>query len=396
VIDNDGDGVIEPLAPDNDRVILVFGERRGGSHYYALDVSFYDEPELLWEIHPEAGGDFEMMGQSWSTPVTGKVRIGTENRWVVLLGGGYDENQDQDPVPTSDTMGRGIYVVDLLNGTLVKSFTALENPTTMTYCIPSDIAAVDTNDSGLIDRLYVGDTGNQMWRCDIGHPNPSSWEIKRIFDNSGNGRKVFYPPDVVLEHGYEMLFWGTGDRANPNETGGKSNVIIALKDRNPTIPLIMGDLVDVTWNLIQDGTDNEKAIKQSQLDSKDGWFINLEDNAGEKVLSPSLVYFGVVYLTTFTPTVGDPVDPCYVGVGTARLYALDYRTAAAELNFDTSSDELTKSDRSQIIGTAIPSGMVIAMIQGMGASYIGVGGGIFTSDLVNAAAITRIYWRQMF
>ena len=103
----------------------------------------------------------------------------------------------------------------------------------------------------------------------------------------------------------------------------------------------------------------------------------------------------MAYLTSFTPTAGSAPDPCYVGEGTAGLYALDYKTAAARLNFDTSSDDLERSDRSKEIGTAIPSGMVIAILEGMGASYIGVGGGIVTSDLVNAAAITRIYWRQV-
>jgi hypothetical protein len=101
-------------------------------------------------------------------------------------------------------------------------------------------------------------------------------------------------------------------------------------------------------------------------------------------------------MTTFTPTAGDPVDPCYIGEGTARLYALGYKTAAAVINLDTSSDELTRSDRSRMIGTAIPSGVVIAIIKGIGASYIGVGGGIFSADVLNAAAIIRIYWRELY
>ena len=55
VIDLDGDRTVEPL--EGDRVIVVFGERRGGNHFYALDVTDYDAPELLWEIHPEPGGE---------------------------------------------------------------------------------------------------------------------------------------------------------------------------------------------------------------------------------------------------------------------------------------------------------------------------------------------------
>ena len=44
---------------------------------------------------------------------------------------------------------------------------------------------------------------------------------------------------------------------------------------------------------------------------------------------------------------------------------------------------------------SIPPGMVIALLRGMGPSYIGVGGGIVTSDLVSAAAISQMYWRHL-
>jgi type IV pilus assembly protein PilY1 len=393
VIDNDADGVVEPA--DGDQVILVFGERRGGDYWYALDVTDPYSPQLLWDIHPVAGGNFEEMGQSWSTPVLGKVKIGLDDWLVVFLGGGYDTNQDDDPVVESDAVGRGIYAVDLLTGTLVWSSTydAISNPS-MIYSIPSTVAALDTNDSGYTDRLYVGDTGGQMWRCDIGDTLVSDWSISRLFEDSpASGRKIFYAPDVVLEHGFEMLFWGTGDRSNPkNET--IVNRIYAVMDKNPVSPLTETSLVDVTENLIQDGTDLEKINTQNALDAHDGWYIDLDQNTGEKALAPSIVFCGVAYFTTFSPTSGSVDDPCYVGEGTARLYALNYMNASAVLDFDTSSEQLTRSDRSTVIGSAIPSGMVIAIIEGMGASYIGVGGGIYSSDLVNPRAILRIFWRQ--
>ncbi len=392
VIDSNGNGTIEPSFPENDRVILVFGERRGGSHYYALDVTYPDYPVLLWDISPGLG-DFLEMGQSWATPAIG--RIAHNDKLVVFLSGGYDTNQDDDPAVASDTMGRGLYVVDLFDGALVWDYTNDDNPA-MASCIPSDVVAIDVNNDpkGYVDRLYVGDIGGRMWRFNISDSDPANWKATMIFDDSRSGRKIFYPPDVVLEQGFEMLFWGTGDRANPKNES-IINRIYALKDRNPADPFTEADLVDVTANLIQDGTDLEKANTRDALDSHDGWYVELNENTGEKVLAPSIVYFGVVYLTTFTPTRGVTTDPCYVGEGTARLYALDYKTAAAVLDFDTTSDELEKTDRSKIIGTAIPSGMVIAIIQGKGSSYIGVGGGIATSDMVNPAALSRIYWRSL-
>ena len=72
----------------------------------------------------------------------------------------------------------------------------------MTYSIPSDISRVDTNGDGKIDRLYVGDMGGRLWRFDVGDPDPANWTGKIIFkSNTGSSdrRKIFYPPDVVLE-----------------------------------------------------------------------------------------------------------------------------------------------------------------------------------------------------
>ena len=191
-----------------------------------------------------------------------------------------------------------------------------------------------------------------------------------------------------------MLFWGTGDRANPkNET--IINRIYALKDSGVSAPLTPADLYDATQNLVQDGTEAEQEAALISLASLDGWYVELDEHAGEKVLAPSIVYAGAVYLTTFTPTAGSDIDPCYVGEGMARLYALDYLTAAAVLNFDTSTEGLHKSDRYQLIGTAIPSGVVIGLVRGRAASFIGVGGGIFTGGMVNPMALTRLYWRAV-
>ena len=34
----------------SDKKVIVFGERRGGNHYYALDITDYAHPSVLWEI----------------------------------------------------------------------------------------------------------------------------------------------------------------------------------------------------------------------------------------------------------------------------------------------------------------------------------------------------------
>ena len=126
----------------------------------------------------------------------------------------------------------------------------------------------------------------------------------------------------------------------------------------------------------------------------------MEENLGEKVLAPPVVFTRTAYFTTFTPTQNSVDDPCIVEKGKASLYALDYRTGEAVLNHDTVNDVvgteiLGRSDRSLVIGTATPSALVIALIQGRPSAYIGIGGGILTPEIMAARPIIGIYWRQI-
>ena len=93
--------------------IIVFGLGKGGSNYYALDVTDPDNPKFLWKIGPETTG-YSEMGQAWSTPQIGKVKNENREQVVCFIGGGYDENR-----MTDDKKGRAVYAVDIMTGTQV-------------------------------------------------------------------------------------------------------------------------------------------------------------------------------------------------------------------------------------------------------------------------------------
>jgi len=395
------------------QAILIIGERRGGNYYYALDVTNPLAPQYIWKIGPEISG-FSELGQTWSTPSIGKVAIGAEDKYVAFIGGGYDDNEDNDnPDPGLNSTGRAVYVVDVLTGSLVRRF-SVSDPgySTMTYSIPSDIARVDTNGDGKIDRLYVGDMGGRMWRFDIGNSSTASWTGKIIFNsNPGRdgttGRKIFYPPDVTLEKdtsNYEMLFFGTGDREHPKEPT-VINRLYALKDKNPSTALTEQEndlLVDITQDLLQDPStpQEDKDAILEQLRTGNGWFIKLNSVTGEKSLSPPVVFNKIAYYTTFSPTSeGASGDPCYVGEGTARVYILEYNTGNALFNLDLTNDAggtvISKDDRSKTIGTAIPSGVVITFVGGKAISYIGVGGGVNMPPITGNQNEQK-YWKIVF
>jgi type IV pilus assembly protein PilY1 len=266
----------------------------------------------------------------------------------------------------------------------------------MKYCIPSDIARVDTDGNGYIDRLYVGDIGGQVWRFDLGD---SGLTGKIIFDsNFGESvkRKIFYPPDVTLEKGnYEMIFLGTGDREHPKDPT-KVDRLYAIKDKNPSSPLKESNLYDATEDLLQTG---EVSVELSKLNASEGWYIKLNQNLGEKSLSNSTLFYGVVYYTTFQPTI-DPTgnDPCFLSEGIARLYAVDYKTGNAAFNLDGlgTMGSLTRSDRSIEMGTSIPSGVIVTFVGGTTVAYGGVGGGIYRPPLPSTKTLIPINWRVVF
>lgn len=413
------------------QAILIFGLRRGGNRYYALDVTYPESPKFLWEIGPTETwyqttktitSAYNRMGQTWASPIIGKIpceegstncvnvsaSTGVGERWVAFIGGGYDTNQDTDPVVASDTVGMAVYVVDVLTGSLVKRFSIDDSGySDMTYAIPSDIAKVDTDGNGKVDRLYVGDMGGRIWRFDICDPdypdhsspswcaaNPDAWTGKIIFESNpdprgpNDRRKMFYPPDVTFERDstgpYEMLFFGTGDREAPKEDD-VANRLYAIKDRHPASPLKESDLVNVT-----DGLTPGTPVPN-------GWFIILE-NSGEKCLAAPVVFYKVAYYTTFTPS-GEAVegDPCYVGEGKGRLYALKYSTGDAVFNFDGSLDNvISKSDRSIEIGSGIPSGVIVTFVGGTAVAYAGVGGGVCSPELASSKSLVPMTWRIIF
>jgi type IV pilus assembly protein PilY1 len=384
------------------KAILIFGLRRGGNKYYALDVKDPLLPKYAWKIDPDTMTQFSEMGQSWSSPVIGKIASGTGEQWVVFIGGGYDVDQDM-ATPPADDKGRAIYVVNVDDGSFVWKYSYAEN-SDMTYCFPSDITKLDVNGDGKIDRLYVGDANARMWRFDIGNTDgKASWTGKIIFQSNPGAtaqRKIFYPPDVTFETSdgvdYEMLFFGTGDREAPKITTNIDR-LYAVKDKNTGTILKETDLVDVTdfYSLTQE----EQTALIDDIKTKSGWFLKLED-PGEKSLATPVVFYKIAYYTTFSPTVGSSSDPCFVGEGTARLYALNYGTGEAVFNMDLTNDvggiKILKGDRSLVIGTAIPSGVIITVIGGTATGYVGVGGGVSSPELSSKKTLLPMHWKLVF
>jgi type IV pilus assembly protein PilY1 len=401
-----------------DKVYVYFGMRRGGKSYYALDVSDPDEPRILWKINKnDAGGDFAELGETWSTPRVASMLVDGSNTPVpvVIFGGGYDTNKDAShshhagtaTVGTNDSQGNAIFIVHAETGALiwktVKGATESYNSSTKTYThpslvdsIPSDVAVVDSNGNGLVDRLYVGDTGGVVWRVDTKCSHPSGvnvvsgnaspgcgtttadaqpWKIVPILSvgrhNSSsvaNDRRFFYAPDYVQSVDasgvyYDGVIVGTGDRENPKSTG-TTDWFYMFKDKdresgtlsyNTGTPKTHDELGDIT-NCLQGvcpGTDK-------------GWRLKLEcptedltTPCGEKNLAAAVTIGGIIYFSTYIPKDGLGSN-CQLLEGGGAIYLVDVqdgKPVCTTITCDAST--LTKFDRAEkVTSGGIPAEIV--------------------------------------
>lgn len=239
------------------RMNIYGGLRMGGSSYYGLDVLAPKNPKLLFRIDPSTTG-FERLGQSWSKPVMANIRYNGAITRVMIVGGGYDACYE-DPnftlastsgngatcATTSEAKGNAVYIVNAQTGDLIWSATYASTATDgrqyMKHSIVSRISTLDRNADGLIDHLYFGDLGGQIFRADLNNKQTLSGSTYSAFgvrvvrlanlatddatndpDNSYIGGKAprFYEPPTVTIHDqgkntFILVGIASGNRAAP-------------------------------------------------------------------------------------------------------------------------------------------------------------------------------------
>lgn len=118
-----------------DKIRVIFGLRKGGRSYYALDVVDPLNPKLAWVVDPNNSTDptLRTMGLSTSVPSVARVDIGSPavKQDVVFLGGGLSNNElDAIPIgnnPTATKLGRSLIALDVLTGAPVKTYDFINN-----------------------------------------------------------------------------------------------------------------------------------------------------------------------------------------------------------------------------------------------------------------------------
>ena len=383
------------------KTIVIFGERRGGRSYHALDITNPSSPQYLWSFTDSK------MGETWSSPAIGKILMADgSTKFAAFVGGGYDTLQNNNT-------GKAVFAIDAATGAKLweyyNSSGSGDDRQYTNFSIPADVTATDLNMDGYIDRLYVGDVGGQVWKFDLSAPTiltsgvVSNWSGKRLFaaplasgTTNPPAAGEYYPAQAIYDSiipAYDdqknvWIYFGTGDRNHPNNTTAP-NRFYGIKDNtdmNNGAALTEASLVDLT---------------STSAAAMQGWFVQL--GTDEKVLSSADVFSKIVYFSSFTPT---NTLVCGSGGGTAKLYAIQMSTGYAAIDWANGATVLTSTDASQIrsttIGMGIPSKPVIVMTDSGTTLTTSVVAATTSQQLSSnpappPATLKRVlYWREVF
>ncbi len=285
----DSSPILVNLADTNKTRLLVFGLRRGGRAYYALDITNPNPNAwtFKWEISSNTPGMEEL---GYTMPIPQHLRIVTTEsdgetkiiKDILLIPGGYDNLEDDRGKDNSDytltssytnAMGRAVYIVDASTGDLISDayfdignqfvYNASASDITgkMKYCFAADPTII-SNYKGIVLAIYITDLYGQVFKLTYdgtiklnliykmnpmsdqksdyaylsnfktwssGEADPRQPAFSLIGFPLKNPRKTFYSPDVSYAGNcftdVPVLYMGTGDREHPTHVGSSGNKV---------------------------------------------------------------------------------------------------------------------------------------------------------------------------
>jgi len=333
--DFDGDGTIEADEGDPGDKTNPWTFR---SAYFVLDITVPNSPVLL--------GEFTDANMAFTTSYPAVARLeateGFQNPeddiWFFVAGSGPTDCDG------SSNQSGYVFIVDLNNKQLVKTFQTTENNAFMASPITLDI-----NLNYNIEDMYIGEsyeqggtmegkmyrisnlTGGAGWTYQL---NANNWVMTTLF--SSTTPITASPTASIDEDDNIWIYFGTGKYySNVDKTDTTNQYFYGIKEPClyggclPADEVALADLYDATNIIVLDNQEIVGATATTwdtfvnEVQAEEGWYISL-DTGGERVLNRPSVLGGVVLFTAFKPE----IDICGYG-GTGAMYALYYETGTA-------------------------------------------------------------------
>lgn len=413
---------------------------------YALNVNNVSatSPTYMWHLMPTSA-QAPYLGEAWSKAQVGRVKINGNEKWVAFIGGGYNGTSCLSAdgttsttcnTPATGSAGKGFFVVDLRDGTILWSYTHADNGN-MNFAAPASPYPADLDNDGFIDTVYMGDLGGNMWRfrlcpkddacasCGLASYTASpctscttsSWNGSLLFSSTnaerGSGlstpvnthKQIFMSATATKDtYGNVWVYWGTGEvndpTSKPTDTSATKNRIYGVREDLDPVSVDGDDIFTHTYTT----ADLINVTSPTTSLCVRGWYINLSSSTltrpdgtsvssplGEKMISDPTIFGGTVYFATYVP---NQVTGSSCGLsGDSFLYKIKYLCP-------TSAGDITN----QYIGHGEASSVLVSYRPGYTAAdiYITASGGAGTAALTQdvgqapkTSSMTNIlYWKD--
>jgi type IV pilus assembly protein PilY1 len=403
------------------RSVLVAGLNAGGRGYYALDVTDPADPQALWELCADpavcSGINYDAdIGLSFGSAQIGtwKNSAGVEY-WVAFLSSGYNNVPGTDGV--SGGNGKGyVYVVDIATGSvLAKVGTGSGDTATSSGLARISATSENPHTDPLVTYVYGGDNLGQMWRFDF--TDKSGAKLLKMGD-AGVKQPITTRPEVtmcrvsgVAADGTEttavqrVVAFGTGRLLDLSDIGNADvQSAYVLKDSGTAVSAAQWRSSTMARQSLAKvagaGAGTAYSINGVKIDlnTQQGWYVDFNQNSGERINIDPQLFFGTLYMVTNMPSSS---SSCKVG-GTSNVYQLNVCTGepliSTTVDGPGGATQMMVAGETLSNGAAVVGSTIVTTSTGNGGAINGDAKGNLGSDtVVNAESppAMRAGWRRV-
>ena len=256
-----GGFVVRQADVDGQKRVFMFGAMgQGGRGAYALDIGAVNGSQNVWNVTvPLFDAVDKDMGYTVGTPQMGRT-YNNKSGYSGFLAGGYRTDAVQSNVNKT-----ALYVYDMFGKKLISR---IDVPAGMGGL--SSPTLVDTDFDGVVDVVYAGDRGGNMYRFNVVDPDPSKWNYSIVYRGNPSQPITAAPAVLRRESNKYVIIFGTGSDLTAADTV------------NQATQSVYGIFDDVSWDSKTGGPKTAPNARGNELVkqnvSKDNDLIFLSNN----------------------------------------------------------------------------------------------------------------------
>ena len=321
----------------------IGGKNRVNGSGLALNGSDMEKDVPLFETAKGAGNT---LGYTIGTPQIGRVSINRAPdtiamdkniRYATFLASGYRSNK-----AATDNNETALYIYDTL-GQEARSGAVVGTPGTLIrkITVPGGVGGlssptlVDVDFDGLVDVVYAGDYGGNMYRFDLrgAHATntsqaatdtkPEQWSVSRIYQGS-NSQPITSAPAVSRRtYGKYVVIFGTGSDIYQEDLGRNDpQAVYGIFDdtTKPASAATQADLLAQTITVSKTGNDEYRFLSNNAIsDTNKGWKVALPDTGERVVVKPTMILRTAIVSSRMYKTETTQTNPNNNGMGDVCL-----------------------------------------------------------------------------